>query len=192
MADLPKAAPSAANPRVLAVYGVPPDMPLQDAAAKSIGKTFSLTTVNRASFESALKQGLSGFVGGDAPLAGARFVFIRGLPDLSAAGRSGEWTHVIYYGHAAERENALIPGPGQRISATQLAGLFRGSAVTHVDILGCRSLSIAAELSAMLPTLRVGGLAAKRQDNIEVDPRTLHVIKFEMSRQPIRHFGPQN
>jgi hypothetical protein len=91
MADLPKAAPSAANPRVLAVYGVPPDMPLQDAAAKSIGKTFSLTTVNRASFESALKQGLSGFVGGDAPLASARFVFIRGLPDLSAAVRSGEW-----------------------------------------------------------------------------------------------------
>jgi uracil phosphoribosyltransferase len=94
-------------PRVLVVYGVPARMKLRDAANRDLGKTFALTTSNKATFEPVLRRG------------------------------SG----------------------------------------------------IAAELSTLVPKISVGNLRAAREDNIEVDPRTLEVISLSIDSQPIFHFG---
>jgi hypothetical protein len=48
-----------AGQQILVVYGVPPRMKLRDVAQREIGKTFSLTTSNRASFERALRFALT-------------------------------------------------------------------------------------------------------------------------------------
>jgi len=93
--------------RTLIVYGVPARMPLHDGAGTPLGKTFVLTELNRDSFERALRQALVAFVKGDALVSGARLVFIHNASDLSAAIKSAPYTHVVYYGHALEGENAL-------------------------------------------------------------------------------------
>jgi len=64
-----------------------------------------------------------------------------------------------------------------------------GTTVTHFDILGCRSTSVAADLSTQLPALRVGYLIAAREDNVEVNPHTLQVISLTIDPQAVHHFG---
>lgn len=177
------------DPRTLVVYGVPARMALSDAAGTPIGKTFELTSHNRGSFEPALRRALVAFVKRDAVVQGARFVFIHNASDLSAAVRSAPYTHVIYYGHALEGVNALLPTAGNRIKAAQLAQSFAGTTVAHLDLLGCQSASIAADLATVLPRLRIGYLRAKRIDNVECDPRTVQVIKMTIDDQPVFHFG---
>jgi hypothetical protein len=175
--------------RVLVVYGVPARMKLTDAANKDIGKTFVLTKSNRESFEPALRNALTVFMGSDAVVPGARFVFIRGAGDFEAAVRSAEYTHVIYYGHALDGETALLPAKGSKFDADGLARALKGTTVTHFDILGCRSTSIAAQLSTMLPGVRIGYLRAAREDNVEADPRNLQVISLSIDRQTVLHYG---
>jgi len=172
---------------VLVVYGVPPKMKLRDAAGREVG-TFSLTRSNRQSFETALRRALAAFVGTDATVTGARFVFVGSAAAFSAAVRGGQFAHVIYYGHALADENALLPAAGQRITAPQLAQALSGTSVRHLDILGCRSMSLAGELSTMLPQVRIGHLRSPREDNVEADPRTLQVRNLDIDRQPLFHF----
>ena len=174
---------------ILCVYGVPPTMPLQNVAGQKIGQSFTLTRGNKASFERALKIALAGFVGGDASIMSARFVFVRNVADISAAVRSGAYTQVVYYGHADQTANALIPAPHVRVTAAELASALAGTTVRHVDILGCRSTSFAAELATLAPRLRVGHLGAKRIDNVEVNLHTQQVVNIAIDRQPLLHFG---
>lgn len=54
-------------------------------------------------------------------------------------------------------------------------------------VVGVRA--VAAELSTMLPKVRVGNLRSAREDNVEADPRTLQVIRLSIDRQPVFHFG---
>jgi hypothetical protein len=119
---------------------------------------------------------------------GARFVFVRNIREIAAAVRSGAYTHVVYYGHADQIANALIPAPHVRITAAGLAPALAGTAVRHVDILGCRSTSFAAELATLAPQLRVGHLGAKRIDNVEVNLHTQQVVNVAIDRQPLLHF----
>ncbi|HVZ86056.1 MAG TPA: hypothetical protein VHG72_03760 [Polyangia bacterium] len=140
----------------LCVYGVPPTMALRDGAGRSIGQTFTLTRTNQASFERALRIALAAFVGADADMMSARFVFVRDAAQIAAAIRSGRYTQVVYYGHADQYANALIPAPGVRVTPAQLAAALRGTSVSHVDILGCRSTSFAAELSTSLQRYESG------------------------------------
>jgi hypothetical protein len=164
-------------------------MLLKDATGVSLGKTFELTTRNRGSFEPALRRALIEFVKGDAPVTAGRFVFVRNAGEFSAAIHSADYTHVIYYGHALEGVNALLPTAGNRITVPQLAHAFEDTHVTHFDILGCQSGSIAADLLSALKTVKMGYLRVKRYDDIECDPRTLEVVKMTIEAQPVRHFG---
>jgi hypothetical protein len=182
---------SAAPSAVLCIYGVPPTMPLKDAAGRSTGQTFTLTHANKASFERALRYALAAFVGGDAGMMGARFVFVRDISQISAAVRSGAYTQLVYYGHADQNTNALIPAPGVRITPGQLASALAGTKIAHVDILGCRSVSFAAELATLAPKLRSGYLTAKRFDNIEINLQTMQVVGISIDRQLLLHFGPK-
>lgn len=184
MADTPTT-----TPRVLILYGVPAAMPLKSAAGVPLGKTFELTTKNRESFEPALRQALVEFTKGDLPVAGARMTFVRNAADLSAAIRAADYTHVAYYGHALEGDNALLPTAGNRITVQQMAQALDGTKVTHLDILGCQSSSIAAELATKVKGVKVGYLRMKRFDNVEVNPRTLQVVTLTMDAQAILHFN---
>jgi len=177
------------DPRTLVVYGVPAKMALHDVAGTALGKTFVLTEHNRDSFEPALRQALIAFAKGDATLSGARFVFIRDASDFAAAVKSAPYTQVVYYGHALEGVNALLPRAGNRISAAQLAQALAGTPVAHLDLLGCQSASIAAELATLVPHVRIGYLRSKRIDNIECDPRTVQVVRMTIDPQAIFHFG---
>lgn len=136
----------------------------------------------------ALRIALDGFVGSDATMMSARFVFVRNIADISTAVRSGAYTQVVYYGHADQHANALIPAPRVRITAAELASALAGTAVRHVDILGCRSTSFAAELATLAPRLRVGHLGAKRVDNLEVNLHTQQVVTIAIDRQQLLHF----
>jgi len=164
-------------------------MALSDAGGSPLVKTFELTSHNRDSFEPALRQALTAFVKGDTVVQGARFAFIHNASDLSAAVRSAPYTHVVYYGHALEGVNALLPTAGNRIAVAQLAQALAGTPVAHLDLLGCQSASIAADLSTVLPGIRIGYLRSKRIDNVECDPRTLQVIRMTIDPQTIFHFG---
>ena len=157
-------------PRVLIAYGVPATMALSDLAGRPLGKTFELTAGNKASFEVALRRALTTFMKGDVMIPAARFTFIRNAGEFVAAVRSANYTQVVYYGHVLEGVNALLPTATNRITATQLAAALSGTTVSHFDILGCQSASIAAELSALLPKVRVGYLRAR-------DSTTLNAIR---------------
>ena len=176
---------------VLCIYGVPPTMRLKTAGGQSTGQTFTLTSTNKGSFERALRTALDAFVGSDASIMGARFAFVRNISEISTAIRSGAYTQVVYYGHADQNANALITSHGVRITPAQLASALQGTSVAHVDILGCKSVSFAAELATLAPKLRVGYLTAKRFDNIEVNLHTQQVIDVSIDRQPLLHFGPK-
>jgi hypothetical protein len=179
-----------AGQQILVVYGVPPRMKLRDVAQREIGKTFSLTTSNRASFERALRFALTRFLGSDAQVMSARFIFIRNVREFTAAIRTGSYSQVVYYGHALDGENALLPARGGKIAPAELAYAFRGTTIRHFDILGCRSTSVAAELATLCPTLKIGHLRAAREDNVEVSPATLQVISLTIDQQMLFHFEP--
>lgn len=176
-------------PQVLVVYGVRARIPLSTARGYPIGKVFELTASNQKSFEPALRQALSVFMKDDAVIQGARFVFIRNAADFSVAVHSGSYTQVIYYGHALEGENALLPTPHNRIHVGQLAHAIYGTAVTHLDILGCASASIAAAVSGLVAGVQVGYLRTKRVDDVVCEPSTMKVLRMAIQPQPVLHFG---
>lgn len=75
-------------------------MPLKNIGGGSTGQTFTLKSTNKASFERALRTAVDALVGADASIMGARFVFVRDVGEIAAAIRSGNYTQVVYYGHA--------------------------------------------------------------------------------------------
>jgi hypothetical protein len=178
---------------VLVIYGVPPAMDLVDAAGKVQMGTFEkLTKDNRHSFEVALRHALAAFVKDDASVLGARFVFVRSGAGMAAALKSGAYTQVIYYGHALEGgANGLVPDgdPDHAVYTSELARALQGTTVTHFDILGCMSASLAAELFTVMPKLRIGYLRADRHDVLEVSPRTHQVISMTIEPQKLFHYG---
>ena len=93
---------------VLVVYGEPPTVPIRDSRGKNIG-AFSLSKKTRASFEAALRSAMAKFVGVHVDVKSATFVPIVDGNSFSRAVRSKSFTHVIYYGHALEARNALMP-----------------------------------------------------------------------------------
>jgi hypothetical protein len=173
---------------VLVVYGEPPRMDLSDASGRKLDKKFVLRAENKASFETALRRALSQFLGGHLDISAARFVFIRNADDFASAVRAGSFSHVIYYGHALDGANALLPTMGNSMTAFRLANILKGTTVHHFDILGCSSASIAAEISTEVAGVRVGNLRGSRNDNVEVNPETLQVIKLQIDPQPLYHF----
>jgi len=95
------------------------------------------------------------------------------------------------FGRMAAGISGMIPARGVRITPAQLAAALQGTTVRHVDILGCKSVSFAAELATLAPALRLGYLTAKRFDNVEVNLHTQQVVSVSIDRQPLLHFGPK-
>lgn len=174
--------------RVLVVYGNPPKMDIFAPDGRKL-QSFELTRRNQASFEMALRKALGAFLGAHVNIAMAQFVFIRNADELRRAVQSANPSHLIYYGHALDGSNTLLPALGNAINAWQLTNALDGTGVKDFDILGCSSSSIAAELSVSNPRLRVGYLRTARKDNIEFDRETMRPIRMTLDKQPLLHFG---
>jgi hypothetical protein len=178
--------------KVLVVYGAPPGMRLFDPSGRSLGKTFELTRFNQPSFEIALRRALAPFLGDHVSLANARMVLIHDASELMAAVRTYGPHRVIYYGHAIADTKVLLPSLGKSITTWQLTNVLKGSSVADFDILGCSSVSIAAELAVNMSATRIGYLRNARQDNIVADPITLRVKALTIDPQPLYHFEPRS
>ena len=98
-------------------------------------------------------------------------------------------SHVIYYGHALEGTNALLPALGKSFTAWQIMNAIKGTAVQHLDLLGCNSVSLAAELATTLPKISFGHLRVARFDNIEVVLATQQVKSVTIDPSHLYHFG---
>ena len=77
-------------------------------------------------------------------------MYIRNLSEFSAALRGGQYSRVVYCGHALSGVNVLLPDVGSNIAPFHIAGLLKGSSVKHFDILGCGGGSIAGELATLV------------------------------------------
>jgi hypothetical protein len=177
-------------PTILVVYGDPPRMKLHDVKSRPLHETFALTPKNQLFFQRALIRALSAFVGGHLNLSNARFRHIRTAAQFSSAIAGAKYTHVIYYGHALMGTNVLLPANGSNISPARIVESLTGTSVRHFDILGCRSTSIAAEVSLKLPGISIGYLRQKREDNVVVS-RGNPEIEMTIDPQPIYHFGAE-
>lgn len=177
---------------VLIVYGSPPEMRLRDATGRNIRKEFALTRSNQGSFEGALRHALANFLGGHVDTARARMVFVSNAESFFKAIKDYPARHVIYYGHALDGSNVLLPTIGNSITAWQLYNALKSSGTSDFDILGCASSGIAAELSTMLPKKRIGYLRLARYDNVEVEVSTSRIRSIQIEAQPLRHFGPRH
>jgi hypothetical protein len=177
---------------VLVVYGDPPLMPLKDEQGRKLNKTFTLRPGNERSFRLALEGALVTFLGAHVNVKNATYRRIRSRQEFVRAIKSGHFSHVIYYGHALSNVNVLLPATGSNIAPFQIADVLKESGVRHFDILGCSGASIAAETATLVSSnIQVGYLMAKREDNLEVDPRTMTVKRMTIDPQALRHFAGQ-
>lgn len=150
---------------VLVLYGDPPNMTFTDASGRIVSTGFALTSQNQSSFEKALMRALASYFGAQVRMAKARFVRIRNATDFFSAVKEHDPAHLIYYGHALTESNTLLPMIGRSITAWQISNALKAKSVRHFDILGCTTVSLAAELSIALPKIRIGHLRAPRMDN---------------------------
>ena len=177
-------------PAFLVLYGIPPEFVVSDAQGRSLGKKFQLDKSNKGSFETALRIALGAFFAKHADMDRARMVFVRTAGDVAKAVKAANSnTHIVYYGHAIAEDKKLAPSKGQRITIDQLSRMLKGSSISHFDFLGCSSVGIAADLSIAIPGVRFGGLMNKRNDEFEVEFRTLQVRKMAITKQEFLHFG---
>jgi hypothetical protein len=119
-------------------------------------------------------------------------VFIRDSGELMAAVKTYAPRRVIYYGHAIADTKVLLPSLGKSITTWQLTNVFKGSSVADFDILGCSSVSIAAEVALNMSATRIGYLRNAREDNIVADPNTLRVKTLTIDPQTLHHFEPRS
>jgi hypothetical protein len=174
---------------VLIVYGDPPAASLEDSTGRPIGKPLTISPRNQPSFENALRRAMAKYFGAHVRMANARLIRISSAADFVGAVKRGQFTHVVYYGHAVLGANALLPSLGKNISGWQLADALKHTAVKHFDMLGCETMSLGAELSTALPGVEIGFLRAWRQDNFEVDRNTLQIKNVQFDPVRLYHFG---
>lgn len=148
-----------------------------------------LTQANQRSLEAALMRALSAYLGHHVQLTTARLVRVRDATSFAQQVKTFNPTHLIYYGHALDGSNALLPALGKSVTAWQLQNAIKGTAVRHVDLLGCSTVSLAAELAVALPKVSFGHLRVARFDNIEVDLHSRQVKSIVIDRSPLYHFG---
>ncbi len=185
-----KPQPSDSSSGYLVLYGVPPEFQVLDAQGRSLGKRFQLNKSNMASFEAALKIALGVFLAKHADLSRAKMLHVRNAEGIAKAIKAASArTHIIYYGHAIADDKALAPSKAQRVTIDQLVRMLKVASVSHFDLLGCTSVGIAAELAIAVPKIRFGGLMNKRNDDFEVDFRTLQIRNMAIAKQEFLHFG---
>jgi hypothetical protein len=181
---------------VLVAYGVPPN---RVHLFSNLGRDlhtewkFDAATFNgktRQNFERLLRTALTSFLMNELPeITHADYRFIASASELGKALQSHRYTHVVYYGHAVDDGGTLKPL--DKVSVRELQHVLQNSGVEQVDILGCRSMTFAAQLASALPKLAVGYLRGKRYDDIVVDMHTMQLTDFTVVPQTVFYFGPR-
>lgn len=177
-------------------YGVPPNhIRLFDVSGRDLHREWKFDPNAfhgrvRHNFEGQLRAALNIFLTGEVPqIARADYRFVPDVATLHALLQTRRYDHVVYYGHAVEDGATLKPL--HRITVTELETVLKGSGVSHIDILGCRSTTIAARLASDCPSLTVGNLRGRRFDDVEVDLRTMQLKNLTIVPQPVFHFSPK-
>jgi len=99
----------------------------------------------------------------------------------------------------SRRPLAATPGDGTRVSAEtwRRVACDGGPVIAVSDAPGqvldvgrrTRAIPAATRRAMLLPGVRIGYRRTAREDNIDVDPRTLRVISLCIDRQPVLHYG---
>jgi hypothetical protein len=173
----------------LVLYGDPPAFKLRDSAGRVVSNAFVLSQSNQRSFEVALMKALAAYFGPHVQLSTARLVRIHDATSFTQEVKKFNPSHLVYYGHALDGTNALLPALGKSITAWQITNTIKGTAIRHLDLLGCSTVSLAADLATALPKVSFGHLRVTRFDNIEVDLHSRQVKNVVIDRSHLYHFG---
>lgn len=164
----------------LIIYGSPPE---------TSTFTSGITPKNRHSFEALLVPELEKLAG-----FALKPVTVRPIceaKELGALIKGGVYEHVVFYGHAytfttgSRNEMKLATACDKSISAQQFAEALQGSTgVKDVLLAGCDSNAFAADLTIRVPTIRFGGLMAKRNDDIRGNAKAIE--RFQILPQAVK------
>lgn len=178
----------------LVVYGVPPKrIKLFSAAHRDLHKTWQFVPNEfqgaiRDNFERLLRPAMLEFMRAEAPdIAQADYRFAPDIQTIRAALASRHYDRVVYYGHALS--DGVTLAPLKRITGPELAIVLKGAGVKHFDILGCNSFSVGSLIKLQAPGITVGVIYGKREDDFEVDVRTMQLTGFSIAQQVVHHPG---
>lgn len=181
----------------LVVYGVPPKrIKLFSAAHRDLHKVWQFVPSEfkgavRDNFERLLRPAIQEFMRAEAPdIAQADYRFAPDIQTIRAALGSRRYDRVVYYGHALS--DGVTLAPLKRITGPELATILKAAGVNHFDILGCNSFAIGSLIKLQAPGITVGVIYGKREDDFEVDLRTMQLIGFSIAQQAVHHPGSVN
>ncbi len=150
-----------------------------------------LTHHNRQSFERLLVRELGGLM--ERSLHGATVKQVKALFELQRLLRGRAFSTVIFYGHtitltssgpvAAQQELALA-GNNEFLSSRDFANTLKAAGVRETFIAGCSSVSFAAGVFSVTPSIRAGGLYFDRTDDAKGNANS--VIDLRIQKQPIK------
>lgn len=178
----------------LVVYGVPPKrIKLFSATHRDLHKTWQFIPAEfkgaiRDNFERLLRPAIQEFMRDEDPdIAQADYRFAPDVQTIRAALAARHYDRVVYYGHALS--DGVTLAPLKRITGPEVATVLKSASVKHFDILGCNSFAVGSLIKLHAPEITVGVVYGKREDDFEVDVRTMKLIGFSIARQPVYHPG---
>ncbi len=178
----------------LVMYGVPPKrIKLFSAKHRDLHKVWQFVPSEfkgaiRHNFERLLRPAMQEFMRAEAPdIAQADYRFAPDIQTIRAVLASRHYDRVVYYGHALS--DGVTLAPLTRITGPELATVLKAAGVKHFDILGCNSFAIGSLIKLQAPGMAVGVVYGKREDDFDVDLRTMQLIGFSISPQVVHHPG---
>ena len=177
----------------LIVYGDLPEFRAAGADGKLGRLVFDgkLTHHNRPSFERLLIRELGGLAGRD--LEGATVRQLKTVFELQKLVRGRAYSSVIFYGHTitlssngpvASQQELALAGAREFMSSRDFGNALKSGGVREAIIAGCSSVSFAAGVFSVAPSMRVGGLSFDRTDDAKGNATA--VIDFRIQKQPIK------
>ena len=107
--------------------------------------------------------------------------------------RGKAFSSVIFYGHTitlsssgpvTSQQELALAGAREFMSSRDFANALKTGGVQEAVIAGCSSVSFAAGVVSIAPSIRVGGLSFDRTDDAKGNATA--VIDFRIQKQPIK------
>lgn len=173
----------------LVLYG---DLPVfRDRISGAVVFDGKLTHQNRHSFEHLLVRELGNLMGRS--LQRATVKPLRSVLDLQQVLGRRKFSIVIFYGHTIDitstgpigaRQELALAGHGAFMSPRPFATALKAAGVRETLIAGCSSVSFAAGVFSVAPSIRAGGLSFDRIDDAKGNANS--VIDLRVGKQPIK------
>jgi hypothetical protein len=178
----------------LILYG---ELPVfRDPVSDAVVFDGKLTDHNRRSFEHLLVRELGHLM--DRNLRGATVKPLRSVLELRQMLKRRTFSTVIFYGHTINltsngpiegHQELALAGHGEFMSPRDFANALKPTAVRETLIAGCSSVSFAAGVFTVAPTIRAGGLPFDRIDDAKGNAST--VIDLRIGKQAIKWWVPR-